>query len=96
MKKNLINRIAKHVFRSVVAFSLVASIAHAEAKNNKERPKGPPPEAIEACRDKSEGDSVSFESRRGDTVTGECKLIEDQLVAVPEGHAERKQRPKQQ
>lgn len=34
--------------------------------------RGPPPEAIEACADKSEGDTCSFTTPRGD-VSGECK-----------------------
>ena len=57
-------------------------------------PKGnkPPKEAIEACVEKSEGDTVSFLNRRGDKVEGTCKLIEDQLVAVPADH-ERPPRP---
>lgn len=47
---------------------------------------GPPPEAIEACQGKSEGDSVSFSGRGGDSVTATCQMVQDQLVAVPEGH----------
>lgn len=50
----------------------------------------PPQEAIDACVDKSEGDSVSFETRRGDTMEGVCKVIDDTLVAVPLDHEERK------
>lgn len=52
------------------------------------RPNGPPPEAREACEGKAEGESVSFETRRGDTLTGECQYVEEQLVAVPENHRE--------
>ncbi|MEN8806549.1 MAG: hypothetical protein ABF291_03655 [Desulfobacterales bacterium] len=47
---------------------------------------GPPPEAIEACEGKAEGDSVTFEGRRGDSVPAKCSMVNDQLVAVPEGH----------
>ncbi len=47
---------------------------------------GPPPEAIAACEGKAQGDSVSFEGRKGESLTGTCELINDQLVAVPEGH----------
>ena len=46
----------------------------------------PPKEAIEACVDKAEGDSVTFETRRGDTLTGTCQTIKEQLVAVPDDH----------
>jgi hypothetical protein len=44
----------------------------------------PPPEAIKACEGKVEGDVVSFETRRGDTLEGSCKKIDAQLVAVPD------------
>ena len=44
----------------------------------------PPPEAFEACVDKSEGDSVTIETRRGDTLSATCKMMNDSLVAVPE------------
>lgn len=53
-------------------------------------PQGKPPqEAIDACVDKSEGESVSFETRRGDTLEGVCKVMEDTLVAVPLDHEDR-------
>ncbi len=48
-------------------------------------PMGPPPEAIAACKGKSEGTSVQFTTPRGDTLTGVCKLINSTLAAVPEG-----------
>tara|TARA_R110002153_G_scaffold139860_4_gene290826 strand:- start:8661 stop:9026 length:366 start_codon:yes stop_codon:yes gene_type:complete len=44
----------------------------------------PPPEAFEACEDKSEGDSVTIETRRGDTLSATCEMMNDSLVAVPE------------
>lgn len=53
-------------------------------------PGKPPQEAIDACVDKAEGDSVSFETRRGDTMEGVCELINETLVAVPLNHEERK------
>jgi len=49
------------------------------------RPQGPPPEAIEACEDKAEGDTVSFAGRGGDSISATCQMVDDQLVAVPEG-----------
>lgn len=54
---------------------------------------GPPPEAIEVCKDKSEGNTVEFTNRRGDKIRGTCKLIDNQLVAVPEGGPRRPQGP---
>jgi hypothetical protein len=45
---------------------------------------GPPPEAVEACKDKSEGTVVEITTPRGDTIKATCKQIDGQLVAVPE------------
>lgn len=45
--------------------------------------KGPPPEAITACKGKQAGDSVEFTGRRGETVEATCKEIDGQLAAVP-------------
>ena len=45
---------------------------------------GPPQEAIDACSGKSDGASVSFETPRGDSVSGTCKEMQGQMVAVPE------------
>ena len=45
---------------------------------------GPPPGAIEVCKDKSEGTSVTFTTPRGETVKATCEQINGQLVAVPE------------
>ena len=46
---------------------------------------GPPQEAIDACAGLREGDAVQFTTPRGDTVSGTCRQIRGQLVAVPEG-----------
>ena len=48
------------------------------------RPKGPPPEAMEACNGKSVGDSVVLTSPRGKSMKATCQEIDDQLVAVPD------------
>jgi hypothetical protein len=47
--------------------------------------KKPPPEAYEACKEKSDGATVEMTTPRGDTIRATCKLINGQLVAVPEG-----------
>lgn len=67
----------------VLAFS---TLANERGNKGEGRPKTPPPEAIKACVDKTAGDSVSFETRRGDSITGVCMLVDDQLVAVPDDH----------
>jgi hypothetical protein len=47
--------------------------------------KGSPQETIDACKEKSEGAAVEMTTPRGDTIRATCKLINGQLVAVPEG-----------
>jgi len=56
-------------------------------------PQGPPPEAISACKDKQEGDRVTFANRQGESLNGTCKTMQGMLVAVPEGHHGRKPGP---
>ena len=46
---------------------------------------GPPPEAIEACKDKNEGAKVEIATPRGEKIKATCEQIDGQLVAVPEG-----------
>lgn len=74
----------KTIYCRILLLSLVITSATviAQEKNNK-RGHQPPPEAISACEGKSEGDTVSFETPRGDKLAGTCKMIEEQLVAVP-------------
>jgi hypothetical protein len=66
-----------------------ASCAANEGRGDREQRRAPPPEAIEACADKAEGDTVSFETPRGDTVSGTCSMLDDVLVAVPERRGRR-------
>lgn len=68
---------------------LSLSSADCFAKGDREHPRQPPPEAIEACEGKAEGDIVSFETPRGDTVEGSCTLKDDTLVAMPERRPQR-------
>ena len=48
-------------------------------------PSGPPPEAIAACVGKTEGTTVSFTGRGGETFTGICQKDGNQLAARPAG-----------
>ena len=82
---------SQKIFRAINVMMLLATISAVPAcassnRGGRDGRQGPPPEAIEACQDKAEGDSVTFSGRRGDSVTATCTLIDDQLVAVPEGH----------
>jgi len=49
------------------------------------QPPGPPPEAVAACKGKTEGTQVSFSARGGETLTGVCQKIGDVLAARPLG-----------
>lgn len=48
-------------------------------------PPGPPPEAVAACQGKTEGATVSFTGRGGETLTGICKTTNGVLAARPTG-----------
>ncbi|MEP4890550.1 MAG: hypothetical protein ABJV04_11020 [Aliiglaciecola sp.] len=75
---------------SLLILSSVLASPLTLAKPERGGPGGKPPqEAIDACSGKSEGDEVSFSTPRGDTLTATCKTMEDELVAVPEGHEQR-------
>lgn len=37
--------------------------------------RGPPQEALDACKGKKEGDSAQMRTPRGDTVSGVCRLV---------------------
>ena len=61
--------------------------AQAEEMNSPPEPQGsmkPPPEAIAACKGKSEGTAVQFTAPRGETLKGVCGLFEGVLAAMPE------------
>lgn len=51
------------------------------------RPEGPPPEAIEACEGRADGDECRFESPRGE-VKGTCRTPprREALACVPTDH----------
>lgn len=74
-----------------LSLTLFAGLAVANDKSHENKRRGPPAEAIEACADKAQGDSVSFEGRRGNTLEGTCILMKEVLVAVPVGHEKRRQ-----
>jgi Spy/CpxP family protein refolding chaperone len=47
--------------------------------------KGPSPQSLEACAQKSVGDAVEFTTRRGELRSAVCQEVRGQLVAVAEG-----------
>jgi hypothetical protein len=46
--------------------------------------RGPPPEAVEACKGKSEGTAVEFTNRGGEKMKGTCRQMGGQLAAMPD------------
>jgi hypothetical protein len=73
----------------LIIFLLAGSAftAQAEGMNSPPGTEGrmkPPPEAIAACKGKSEGTTVKFTTPRGDTLKGVCKEFEGVLAAMPE------------
>ena len=78
---------------SVVTTLVMASVLVSQlalAKPDREGRGQPPQEAIAACEGKSQGDEASFSTPHGHNVSGTCQTIQDVLVAVPEGHSEKK------
>ena len=76
--------------------AIVCSIgtpSFADQDKQKSERRGPPAEAFEACSGMQSGASVSFVSPRGDSLSATCQEIRGQLVAVPEGHRKRRQKP---
>lgn len=71
------------LYALIMAASTSAAVAladdHGGDDDKKERPHGPPIEALKACEGKTAGAKVQFENRNGRTINGTCKLI-----AVPE------------
>lgn len=63
----------------------LAAVPDNKPEGSDRRPQGPPPEAIEACEDKSAGDSIEFIDRRGETQEATCEEKDGQLAAVPVG-----------
>lgn len=49
------------------------------------QPPGPPPEAVAACKGKTEGAQASFTARGGETVRGACQKVGDVLAVRPPG-----------
>lgn len=85
-------RTMKNLTKIVSLLILSLAMGYVSANPKPPRDGKPPREAIEACVDKSEGDVVTFETPRGDQLEATCKLMEEQLVAVPEHHKKRRDR----
>lgn len=88
MKRNGSNRVLMALAGILTMLLLFVSAAQAQDRGRRQH--GPPPEAYAACEGKSEGDTASFESPHGDTVTGTCvqERNGDQLVLRPDNMPE--------
>ena len=78
------------VNKKVIVASFLALFTTLSLSNTNAKPehRGPPPEAIEACADKIEGDACSFISPRNDDIEGSCIIPprdEASLVCAPAG-----------
>lgn len=82
MKRNLIGAVMSLILLFVSALVSVWAMDGPPGSGGK---MGPPPETIEACKDKAEGTAVEITTPRGDKIKATCKQVNDQLVAVPEG-----------
>jgi hypothetical protein len=48
-----------------------------------DKPHGPPPEAVAACKGKTEGAAASFAGRDGENIAGVCELVDGVLAIRP-------------
>ena len=92
MKTKMITTIALAACM-VVALLNTTAAAHPSQSGKRH---GPPPAALKACEGRTEGDSVSFETPRGDTLEGTCKKIAGELAAVPENHSKGHPKPQRE
>lgn len=80
-------RFVKILMLAILLLSGSVWTARTEETNTLPQPQGrmmPPPEAIAACKGKSEGASVQFATPRGETLKGICRKFESVLAAMPE------------
>lgn len=86
----------KHIL-PLVGFALIVGIsacayAQPSSDDGKQR-RGPPPEAFTACESKSQGDSCTVSTPKGE-LSGTCEMPKgDKLVCAPEGGRERGDAP---
>jgi len=77
------SEMVKKMVSLVMLLSLLPAAGWALGDGQDRRPK-PPPEAIEACHGKEEGDRVEFKGRQDRLIKAVCRKHQGLLVAVPE------------
>ncbi len=78
----------RHIVKEMAApllFAVIASTAAWAVDGPPGGRMGPPPEAIEACKDKNEGAKVDITTPNGEQIPATCREIGGQLVALPGG-----------
>ncbi|MBU2976813.1 hypothetical protein [Alteromonas sp. C1M14] len=73
------NRLTTVTLLALISFSSVSCAQQGGPRGQK-----PPQEAFDVCADAAEGDTVTITSPEGDEVEATCKLMDDELVAVPD------------
>ena len=71
-----------------LATLITVDTATAQPGGNEGERRGPPPEAIEACADKIEGDVCAFNGRRAESLEGTCFVPpgdDGELACKPSG-----------
>lgn len=74
----------KKLVSLVMLLSLLPAAGWAFGDGGRDRGPKPPPEAIEACRGKEEGDRVEFKGHDDHMMKAVCRKHHGLLVAVPE------------
>lgn len=76
----------KPIILCIASCALLSINCYSQSQDRERPQRNPPKEAIEACANSAENEVVTFKGRRGEELTAVCRLVENQLVAVPEHH----------
>jgi hypothetical protein len=79
---------SKNMIVAIGLLLLVATAAEAYGDRDEGR-RRPPQVALDACSGADPEASCNFEGRRGDTLNGTCRAIEEELACVPDDHRRR-------
>jgi len=84
-------------YQLITLLFFMVSGSNVLAASHGERPSGPPPEALEACAELSEGDACSFYTPEGDAIEGMCitprRGQDDSLLCGMEGGPQGMKKP---
>lgn len=70
---------------ALLAAAASSTFAACPEGGDQNRPKGPPPEAVAACKGKAVGATVTLTMRDGKTMSGVCEQQGSVLAARPQG-----------